>query len=190
VFKLYLSPSCQEKNMGVDGLSEEARMQSFARCLKRSIEIEALKRGIIIVIAMNRPEMSLGQIVKDSDTWGADAHLALHTNAGPQAVRGMEIYAHEGSSRGEKLASAIARRLKQIPDIPIRGDKDATPDLLDPQKRLGHRLAEVDKVKAPACLIELVYHTNQEDLDKLHQRWMDLIEAIRDGVLEYVKGVG
>jgi N-acetylmuramoyl-L-alanine amidase len=165
-------------------------MQSFARCLKRSIEIEALKRGIIIVIAMNRPEMSLGQIVKDSDTWGADAHLALHTNAGPQVKQNMEIFAHADSGRGVKFANGIAKRLAQIKDIPIRGDRDETPLLLDPQEYLKHRLAEVDKVKAPACLIELVYHTNQEDLDKLHQRWMDLIEAIRDGVLEYVKGVG
>lgn len=185
MFRLYISPSVQEKNMGVDGLTEEARMQTFARCLQRSILDEAKQRGIAIVTAMNRPEMTLAEIIKDSDKWRADAHLALHTNAGPSVKRNMEIYAHEGSVRGEKFAQAIARRLALIQEIPIRGDKDETPLLLDPQEYLGHRLAEVDTVQAPACLIELVYHTNKEDLDKLHRHWMELIEAIRDGVLEY-----
>ena len=185
MFRLYISPSVQEKNIGVDGLSEEARMQTFARCLNQAIRDEAKKRGIPIVTAMNRPEMTLAEIIKDSDNWRADAHLALHTNAGPNIKQNMEIYAHEGSVRGERFSNCIAKRLALIQEIPIRGDKDETPLLLDPKKYLGHRLAEVDTVKAPACLIELVYHTNQEDLDKLHRHWMELNEAIRDGVLEY-----
>lgn len=184
MFKLYLSPSCQEKNIGVDGVSEEARMQALGKNLKNALHQVA---DVNMVIAMNSPEMTLDEIVRDSDKFKADAHLAIHTNAGPSAAKGMEIYAHKGSQKGEKLAACVAKHLALIKDIPIRGDHDDTPLVRDPIKSLGHRLAEVDKVKAPACLVELIYHTNAEDLKKLRKHWGDIIYALRCAICEYVK---
>jgi N-acetylmuramoyl-L-alanine amidase len=189
VFKLYVSPSVQEKNIGVDGISEEERMQTLGRNVGSAIVDYAQRRGIPVEVRYNRPEMTLAEIVADSDRWGADAHLALHTNAGPPAARGMEIYAHGGDPEGEKFAACLVKHLKPL-GIKIRGDKDETPDVRDPQKSLGHRLAEVDKVKADAaCLIEFAFHTNREDLSRLLALWPDLVKVIRCGVIEYVKGV-
>ncbi len=185
MFKLYISPSVQEKNIGVDGISEEVRMQALGKNLKQAILQVASGH---IVMAMNRPEMTLEEIVKDSDQWGAQAHLALHTNAGKSGVQGMEIYAHADSTSGNKFAGLVVKHLEPI-GIRIRGDRDETPLVRDPRQSLGHRLAEVDRVKAPACLVELVYHTNMDDLRELQHHWGDIVHALRCAVVEYVKEV-
>ena len=182
MFRLYISPSCQEHNMGVDGISEEDRMQALGKNLKLALHQEA---GANMVIAMNSPEMTLDEIVRDSDKFHADAHLAIHTNAGPPSKTGTLIFAHAGSKKGNRFAELVAKHL-----IAAGLAMEPGGEVRDPAEYLGHRLAEVDKVKAPACLVELAYHTNAEDLKKLQKHWGDIVHALRCAVVEYVREVG
>jgi N-acetylmuramoyl-L-alanine amidase len=178
MFKLYLSPSTQEDNLGVDKVTEETRMQALGRDLKEAIEKAA---GDKIEVRANRPEMSVGEIVRDSNSWGAQAHLALHTNAGGPRAAGLEVYSHAGSAKGTALGALVFHHLYRAGLVPRPGA-----ELRDPLRTLGHRLAEVDVVAAPACLVELVYHTNQQDLDLFASHREAILTALTEAVIEYV----
>lgn len=75
--KVYLSPSGQTRNTGVGNYGNEAeRMQQLSNKVKALLQ----KKGYQVYGGDNT--IGLGNRVKDSNTYGVDAHIALHSNAG------------------------------------------------------------------------------------------------------------
>jgi N-acetylmuramoyl-L-alanine amidase len=176
--KLYLSASCQEKNIGVDGISEEERMQKLA------LDIVWYLRPYIDV-KLNHPDMTLSEIIKSSNDWRPDFHLALHSNAMPKpgTASGIEALIHDDSLKGVRMANILLPKLSRVMNLQIRRGKEylAKETTIDTETRI----AEVDKTKAPACLVELFFHDNWGDLRSFILHYDEVKKCLVDGILEY-----
>ena len=80
--KIYLSPSVQEFNHYVDGGNEEYYMYLIADAM------EPYLRANGIAFDRNQPQMTLSQVISDANAQPYDLHLAIHSNASPDASAG------------------------------------------------------------------------------------------------------
>jgi len=170
---IYLSASAQEHNIGIDGISEEARMQELAK----DIAVILSARGLVVYL--NRPEWSLGEIIEDSNNKIPNLHLALHSNAsGSGKASGVETWCYRTSGTksaefGAKLQDAVIRAI----GLPNRGIKDAGV--------AGQIKGEVVRTHATAALIELFFHDNQGDIAAFTHNRQCVIDAIVAVVLDW-----
>ena len=134
--KIYLSPSVQEFNHYVDGGNEEYYMYLIADAM------EPYLRANGIAFDRNQPQMTLSQVISDANAQPYDLHLAIHSNASPDASAGqntgVEIYYYPTSVNGKRFAETLANNYKSIYREP--GDVRTIPT---------RSLAEVRRTKAP-----------------------------------------
>lgn len=147
---IYLSPSAQEYNPYITGGSEEYYMNLIAD------EMVPLLEGYGIGVTRNSPDMTVPQIVAQSNEGMYDLHLALHSNAAPESlagqIQGPDVYYFQGSAEGRRAAEIIAANLAKIYPYPSRINVIPTTGLY-----------ELRRTRAPAVLVELAYHDNAED---------------------------
>lgn len=138
---IYLSPSTQEHNMGAGNYgTEERRMNEICDIIENEL------RGKYILYR-NRPEMTLQQVVADSNAKAPDVHVAIHSNAG--GARGCEALICAKGGQAEKLAGRIYTELAALTPTSDRGVK------------VNAALYEVNKTKAPAVIVEVEFHDNE-----------------------------
>lgn len=171
---VYISPSVQHFNLGVNGYgSEEERMNEIADI----IEYELNRHGL--VTDRNSPNMTLAQVVEDSNSVNPRVHVAIHSNAANGEARGAEIYTHRFGGEGEKLARAIYPYLEAL---------TPTDDLGVKEGRLsfgGKGMYELRKTVAPAVLMEVGFHDNPEDSDFIINNIYEYGSDISKGILDY-----
>jgi N-acetylmuramoyl-L-alanine amidase len=122
-------------------------------------------------VRRNKPEMTLTQAVSDSNAWGPDVHVAIHSNAG--GGQGTECWHYTGSTKGQALALAVYNEVAQLTPAPDRGVKH-TQDLY-----------EVAKTSAPACILEVAFHDRPEEAAWIVAHKAELAEAITKGICKY-----
>jgi N-acetylmuramoyl-L-alanine amidase len=118
--KAYISPSTQEKNLTALGDTEENIMHKIADALMPMLKetgIDAL-RGL--------KTDSLSQMVRQSDLFGADIHVAIHSNAHDGKSRGCEIFHYKGSKEGKRLADSIYKYIEPLTPTADRKVKENT----------------------------------------------------------------
>lgn len=163
--KIYLSPSTQEKNIGTGKYgSEEQRMNELCDL----VEADLVKQSFHV--KRNRPDMTLHEVVYDSNAWKPDIHVALHSNAGGGS--GVETW-HYPSAKGEKLAKCIHTQLAKVIPFPDRGLKKST------------SLFELHSTVAPACIIEVIFHDNKKEAPWLISNMEPVAVAITKGICDY-----
>lgn len=148
---LFLSPSTQQFNPYVDGSGSE---EYYMNLVADAMEPYLIASGI--TFTRNNPDDSLSQAIALSNAGNYDFHLALHSNASPEnlagQLQGPDVYYYSTSAEGQRAADIFAANLKTIypnPNI-VRTVPNTT-------------LAELRLTRAPANLIELAYHDNEED---------------------------
>jgi len=167
---VYLSPSMQENNEGVCGYgTEEIRMNQVADVIEK-----ILKRHGVTVFR-NKPDWTLQKVAEDSNSKKPSLHFAIHSNAG--GGRGGEIYAYAPGGEGEKAARAIYSELESITPTADRGVK------------FWSELYELRKTDAPAVLVEIAFHDNEEDAKWIIASIEKIGNALAKGVLKYF-GIG
>lgn len=167
---VYLSASNQENNLGVDGVSEESRMNVLVR------EVGNLLTSRGITVYYNDPTWSLSKIVSDSNAKKPDLHIAVHTNAGGGSGTETWCYGISGTNSaafGSKLQAALVGTL----ELRDRGIKDSSVP--------GYRWAEVVNTNATAVLTELFFHDNAEDVERYNQRYQRVVESMADTISEW-----
>lgn len=164
---VFLSPSAQEFNPYVGGGNEEYYMNIVTDAL------EPYLRGAGIPFGRNNPARPFTDAVRLSNEGTYDLHLALHSNAAPPSqsgtVRGSQVYYFPDSSESKRAAELFADNLRRIYPLP---------DLVKtvPTTALG----EIIRTKAPAILIEVAYHDNEEDA-----QWIrDNIDTIAENLAQ------
>lgn len=167
---IYLSPSKQEKNIGVNevGYTTEADMMNK---LSNILEDKLKKAGFIVY--RNNPEKDMMEWLSESRQVHADLHLAIHSNGSTNHdTKGMEIYIDDVDSEMLSLASIIYTNLYNI--YPYKGN---TTDR-GIKYALGS-LGEVKKVNtSKGILIEIAHHDDKEDA-----KWMvDNLEQISNNI--------
>jgi N-acetylmuramoyl-L-alanine amidase len=184
MLKLYLSASTQEKNIGIDNITEEDRMQKLAQDIFNHPKMAS------ILIKLNNPEMSITQVINDSNNWRPNFHLALHSNAMPVnlsgKVTGIECLVHNDSIGGIKMANILIPKLSELTKLKIRSGKEHK-NTKETEIDTETKIAEVDKTNAPACLIELFFHDNIKDVTVFKAKYNQIVEILVDGILEYFR---
>ena len=168
---IFLSPSTQEFNQYAIEGNEEQYMNLLADRMEPYLRASGIK------YVRNDPERQAIGAINDSNAGNYDVHLALHTNAAPEnlkgKLRGIDIYYAPGSQSSQRLATIIANNLKSIYPLPEKSRALPTDSL-----------GEVLRTKAVAVLAELGYHDNIEDVtwlrDNLNKIAANLVQSLCD----------
>lgn len=92
--KIYLSPSDQVRNIYAYGdTNEAAQCRKIASACKAALE----RNGFAVRTNFDDGTNAMYTRVAESNTWGADLHLCIHTNAG--GGKGAEAYVLDKSER-------------------------------------------------------------------------------------------
>jgi len=166
--RVYISPSTQERNIGVGSFgSEESQMNKIADLL-----MPLLARDGRFTTLRNSPSMEVEQIAADSNKFKADIHIPIHSNAG--GGEGTEVYAYAPGTNSERLARALYNQIAPLSPGKDRGVK------------FKKSLIEVgDDVNATSALIELDFHDNASGSAWIASNHKAIAEALYKGICDY-----
>lgn len=164
--KIYLSPSSQHENPYAYGGTNEA-----AQCMKIALAASvALKRSGF--------EVSVGggtmyTRVPESNRWGADLHVAIHTNAANGKTTGTRCYAWKTGGDGFRAAQAIFNVLAPI-----------TPGVSEGvfEQRGWY---EIKNTKAPCAYVECEFHDVPETAKWIVEHTKEIGDAIAKGICNF-----
>ena len=118
------------------------------------------------------------QVIADANAQPYDLHLAIHSNASPEASAGkntgVEIYHFPTSERGKRFAEVLADTYRRVYREP--GNIRIIPT---------RSLAELRRTKAPAVLIEVGYHDNREEAQWIRDNIDNIARALAQSVVAY-----
>lgn len=165
--KIYLSPSDQTANKYAYGDTNEA-----VQCRRIADALEkALKRCGFAV--KNNKTDSMQARVRESNDWGADLHVPLHTNAYNGKVSGTRIFTYDKSGKGYKCAKKVFRFL-----APVTPGASESISVYDD-------LYEVKYTAAPCVYIESEFHDVAIVAKWIINHVEDIAEAICKGICDY-----
>lgn len=166
--RIYVSPSTQERNIGVGPFgTEEEEMNRIADQL-----VPLLIKDGRFVVGRNLPVMDVAQIAFDSNNFKADLHLPIHSNAG--GGEGTEVFAYGPGTESEKFAKALYNQIAPLSPGKDRGVK------------FNKALYEVgDKVNATSALIELDFHDDVEGAAWIASNHQSIANALYKGICDY-----
>ena len=165
--KIYLSPSDQTDNKYAYGNTNEDKV-----CEKIADACEvALKRCGFEV--KNNKSSSMTARIAESNKWGADLHVPIHTNAHNKSVTGTRLFCWSMSGEGYKACKAIFDKLAPLTpgtseNITARQD-----------------LAELRDTNMPCCYIEADFHDVAAVAKWIIENVEDIGEAIAKGICNH-----
>lgn len=148
--KIYLSPSDQWGNNTASGHSEADHCTGIAKAAYKYLKMA----GYDVKIGNNSKQGSYSARVKESNAWGADLHIPIHTNAG--GGDGTVVFVYDNASANNKYVKKIYNGIAYI-----------TPGVDDGIK-INPSLYEINATKAMCCYLEVEFHDNH-NLEK----WID-----------------
>lgn len=164
--KIYISPSSQTENRYAVGNTTEAE-----QCRKIALAlVDALERCGFEAKTNVSPSASMYDRVKESNAWGANAHIPVHTNAYNGKVAGFRGFYYSTGSDGYKLVTAIKNAVAPI-----------TPGASDGLSA-NPKLYEIKSSNAPCAYLELGFHDNPTEAQYIIGHTADLAEAICKGI--------
>lgn len=165
--KIYISPSNQVSNRYAVGNTNEAE-----QCRKIATKLaEALNRcgfdGKTNVTG------DMYEHVRESNAFGADLHIPIHTNAYNGKVAGLRIFVYKTGGEAEKIAKSISAELAPI--------TPGTSDGISAQPGLY----ECKATNALCVYIEAGFHDNPTEAQWIIDHTVDIAEAICRGLCKY-----
>ena len=165
--KVYLSPSCQYDNAYAYGNTTEAvQCIKIANACKTALE----RSGISVKMPSDN---SLVNRCAESDKWGADLHVPIHTNAAKGHTSGTRCFAYSTRGDGYRAAKAIFDVLAPITpgqSESITANKD---------------LYEIRNTKAPCAYVECEFHDVPATSKWIVENTTVIGEAIAKGICNY-----
>ena len=170
--KIYLSPSNQDGNMYAYGNTTECEQcNRIADAAKNALE----RCGFEVKKAPKGQEMKTS--ISESNKWGADLHIPIHTNAttnsGTGTAVGTVVFVYNTAAANMALAEPIYSAVQ-----------DVTPGGTDYGVRENPELAELNSTSAVAVYIEVDFHDNPTVAKWLVENTAAVGEAIAKGVCE------
>ena len=166
-YKIYLSPSDQTANKyAYGGTNEAVQCRRIADALEK-----ALKRCGFAV--KNNKKSSMQSRVKESNKWGADLHMPIHTNAYNGKVSGTRMFCYNTSGAGYKACKAVYKYLAPL----TLGKSENISVYAD--------LYEVKYPEAPTVYTEVDFHDVPKVAKWIIEHTEDIAEAMCKGVCEY-----
>ena len=166
--KVYLNPSVQTKNLYVNNLGTEAEhMNDIVEYM-----VKELVTISYISLKYNLSYLSLAESIKDSNSYGSEIHLSLHSNAG--GGQGSEIYTPIGNSHfGSYIYNEYTSK---IGEFKKRGVKET------------NALYEIKNSKAEnRALLELLFHDNVKEANYIVNNKQKIASILTQGIINYIK---
>lgn len=165
--KIYLSPSDQTANKYAYGGTNEA-----VQCRRIADAAEkALKRCGFLV--KNNKTSSMVARVDESNSWGADLHVPIHTNAYNKSVTGTRIFCWNKTGEGYKASKAVYNALAPL-----------TPGTSE-NVSVNAELYEIKYPYAPSVYIEVDFHDVARIAQWIIEHAEDIGEAICEGICKH-----
>lgn len=167
--KIYLSPSMQKPNVYAYGDTNE-----MEQCNKIASYAEvALKRcGFDVKRAPKGQDMYVS--IKESNNWGADLHIPIHTNAyNGKVTGGTLVMLYDNRAENVKAGEAILRS--------VAGMSPGN----DYSLRFNSQLAELNSTSAVAVYLEVEFHDTREGAEWIVRNVRNIGEAVAKGVCDY-----
>lgn len=175
IYKIYLSPSNQDGNTYATGDTNEMEVcykiaTETSKCLKEyGFEVKVASKG-----------QSNPTSISESNSWGADLHIPIHTNAG--GSKGCLAILYSYDTENVNVAKPILSKLKDV--IPSRTSKGYF-TYADIMGNKSAQLKELSDTNAIGCYLECEFHDNKEYAQWLIKNTSVVAKAICDGVCEY-----
>lgn len=168
--KIYLSPSNQYANTySYGGTNEMVQCNYIAVAAEKHLK----RNGYEVKRAPQGQDMS--KSIKESNAWGSDIHIPVHTNAG--GGKGALVMTYSKTASDMKYAQPVYDALSAI--SPKGGGYGVMRDV---DMYNGGTLREIQETKAVAVYCECEFHDNA-DLAKWIMENVDKIgEAIAKGI--------
>lgn len=167
--KIYLSPSNQDANLYAYGNTNEMvqcnRIAEYARiALQRcGYEVKKAPQG-----------QAMSTSIAESNQWGADLHLPIHTNAfNGKTTGGTLVMLYADRTENNKAGKALLDALS-----PLSPGSDYS-------IRYNSGLAELNSTDALAVYLEVEFHDTQEGAKWITENVKNIGEAIAKGVCAY-----
>lgn len=160
--KIFLSPSNQDGNRYAYGNTTE--------------DVQCGKIAVACKAALERCGFEVKCEQYDtSNAWGADMHIAIHTNAFDGKTGGTRVFYFTNNGYGNMASKAVYDRLKSL--TPGTGDNiSAYPGLY-----------ELKATTATAVYVEAEFHDVPEYAKWITEHTTEIGEAICKGVCDYCK---
>lgn len=165
--KIYLSPSDQTNNKYAAGSTNEEKVceQIADACAV------ALKRCGFEV--KNNKTSSMADRVAESNAWGADLHVPIHTNAHNAKTTGTRIFCWDATGAGYKASKAVFDVLAPL-----------TPGTSE-NVSVNKTLYEIKKPKASSVYVEVDFHDVNSVAKWLINNTKAIGETIAKGICNY-----
>lgn len=167
--KIYLSPSNQDANTYATGdTNEMVQCNKIAEVVKYHLE----RHNFEVKKAPQGQDMWVS--INESNSWGADLHIPIHTNAFNGTLTGgtlIMLYSTKGNNL--KAGQAIFNQL-----APITPGKDYS-------IRANPNLAELNSTNAVAVYVECEFHDTVDGSNFIINNIDKIGKAIAHGVCDY-----
>lgn len=166
--KIYISPSDQTANKyAYGGTNEDKQCERIADACE-----VALKRCGFEV--KNNKTASMYDRCRESDNWGADLHVPIHTNAANKKAAGTIIFCWDKSGEGYKASKAIYNVLAPL-----------TPGKSAEGIRVEKDFYEIRFPNAPTAYVECTFHDVADEAKWIVEHTTEIGEAIAKGICNY-----
>lgn len=164
--KIYLSPSDQWSNTVADGAHSEAyHCKQIAEAAQKYLKLN----GYTVKVGDNSKEGSYTTRVTDSNSWGADVHVCIHTNAG--GGKGTEVFCWSGNEYN-KYVQGVYNRVAKLTPTSDRGIKS------------NNGLYEIKGTKATCVYVECEFHDSKATEDWIDSNIDTIGKAIAQGICD------
>ena len=164
--KIYLSPSSQTENpYAYGGTNEAAQCMRIAQACAAALD----RCGFEVKVGGG----TMYTRVPESNNWGADLHVPIHTNAANGQVTGTRCFAFDTSGKGYQAAKAIFDVLAPI-----------TPGTSESVTAYP-TLYEVKGTVAPCAYLECEFHDNADTAKWIIEHVTEIGEAIARGICNF-----
>lgn len=164
--KIYLSPSDQWANIVADGAHSEAY---HCTQIAKSADKYLKANGYSVKIGNNSKQGTYPERVRESNSWGADVHVCIHTNAG--GGKGTEVLCWP-SSKNDKYVKCVYNRVAMLTPSSDRGI------------RTNSSLYEIVNTKAMCVYVECDFHDDKSIENWIDAHTDDIGKAIAQGVCQ------
>lgn len=173
-YKVYLSPSNQDGNLGVKSVgytNEEEEMNDLSNYIEKRLKDYNIK------VYRNNPNGNINLWVADSRYYGADLHIAIHSNASTNHTsKGIETWINDQTSDTYSLANMIQSDLMNIYYDKENGNRGV--------KYSNGALGETRMPKF-GILVEVAHHDYLEDAKWIMHNKELIGNTIADSILKY-----
>lgn len=170
--RIYLSPA-QHANPGACSPNGRRYYEDeWCRKVANRAAYRLRKAGLTVKVSTNWSWDNYVGAASQSNAWGADIHVPIHSNAGNGKMRGTDTFYHPSSSSGKRLALKLLVHVSKV-----SGTKRSN------QPKSWH---ELSATRAVAGYLELDFHDNPagcRHIASSHKRFGDAVAA---GIMDYL----